>query len=168
MKQTILAATLVLCSSITAFATSPIGVRQADLNEYRFDEAYSLKKENIKRGIVQLDLVNNQVTVTLERAMTCPPRMHCMRMVMAPVVFTAALLDTKIGACNERIYTALTDKTRGDGARVSIEVIDNSKMTCMTFVAVPATEVKVQTLTPRPRELMNHYFSGPALVPGLQ
>lgn len=142
MKNVLIA--FVLAFTAQANARSMIAAEAATLTRLHFAQGSQLAGYDIQGGEIALDYIKSEVTLTLFPSFRChaPEGAMCAQVMPAPVIVTLPLISREVDSCGSVHYLAKKDQRPVDGINQEIEVINNSGNRCLTFVALPPTDVK--------------------------
>jgi hypothetical protein len=144
----------VLVLSMSAFAvhafadesvrSSPRRLNAAITRVVHIDEHLS-HIQRVNGGQITLDLTARQATLTLYQPYFCPVDAICIAMMPAPVKIDLPLISKRRDSCGIVVYTALRDARPVDGILEVLEISDNTRNTCPTFVQLAPTDVSYRT-----------------------
>lgn len=143
MKHVILALAALLVTT-QANARSMYRYLNAEIQHVRLAEGSHLAQLDITGGNVQVDFMNQEVTLKLQPAYNCPESAACALVMPAPVEITLPIINVERTTCGTRIFRAKKDLRPVDGDMKEIIIIDNKGNTCPTLVMLPATEVTLR------------------------
>jgi len=162
MKTAILA--LAFLFTAQASARSMMVHESAHLDQFSFQAGSPLSQVEVDSAIVNVDYLNQEVSVQIQPAMPeCPAGMACIQMMPMPQVISAKLVKVSYNTCNQRIIEAETDQRPVDGILTKITVTDSMPMYCDIFL--PATQVEIELEGSMVPFQEKHYLSGKALTP---
>ena len=141
---TILALTIAVNATATTISSLK---KEAKLTRLQIDNKLNLS--NAVSGKVEISYIaavteKNYIELTIYRAMKCTTRV-CPRVAYPPYVVKVQLIDQAQNDCGVITYSGKTDRRPVDGDLQKIEVKDNTKNHCPTFVALAPTDVVYTT-----------------------
>lgn len=148
--------------AVTAEARSPITFLTGHLERFQLAPAHEERFGRVESGKVEVDLINKKIRVSLY------PRANS-RCMPKPEVVELPLFNVTMDRCNIAHYSARTAETIPGGAIETLDVADNTKNRCPTFVALSPTEVTYvtsQAVYPPRKDVSK--FEGQALFAGRQ
>lgn len=158
--KTLFITLMTVLAAAQAEARTPITYLSAGLERFQIDPAHEERFGRVESGLVEVDLVKKKIRVSLY------PRTNT-RCMPQPEVVELPIFDIKKDSCNIAHYEARTPELFPGGLAETIDVADNTKNRCPTFVALSPTSVSYTTSRAvNPPFHASSHFEGPALVPG--
>ena len=135
MKNIFLAITFLIGAvSIAAeSAKKAQGVLQYKVTEAKYANVHV---QNATRAQLILNYDKLEVSLNIKVAFNCPDGRICAQVMPVPVQIDLPIVAVQTDMCGIRTVTALLDGRPADGMLQQIKIIDPSRMTCRTFVAV--------------------------------
>ena len=137
MKNLFLAITLLI--GAFSIAAEPASAPKAQgVLQYKVTEAKyaSVHVQNATRAELVLNYDKLEVSLNIKVAFHCPDGRICAQVMPVPVQIELPIVGIETDMCGIRTVTAMLDDRPADGELQQIKIIDPSKMTCRTFVAV--------------------------------
>lgn len=135
MKNLFLAITFLIGAVSTAAESTEKaqGVLQYKVTEAKYA---SVHVQNATRAQLVLNYDKSEVSLNIKVAFDCPDGRICAQVMPVPVQVELPIVSVQTDMCGIRTVTAMRDSRPVDGELQQIKIIDPSKMTCRTFVAV--------------------------------
>lgn len=135
MKNLFLTITFLIGAISTAAesAKKAQGVLQYKVTEAKYAFVHV---QNATRAQLILNYDNLEVSLNIKVAFHCPDGRICAQVMPVPIQVELPIIDIETDMCGIRTVTAMLDGRPADGELQQIKIIDPSKMTCRTFVAV--------------------------------
>lgn len=138
--KNILIGLLLIFTGAQANARSLQRSQSASLLTFNFAAGTSLAQADIQSGNIEIDFLDNTVTLRLQPAM--PNCEHiCIQMMPGPIEISLPIVSIESDRCGNIFYTALQDQRPVDGNKETIQVIDHRLNRCPTFAILPPTSV---------------------------
>lgn len=136
-------------AATSAQATSPMRTSFAYL-----DQVYVSENHASLRGASHATILVNhslqKVRLNVFVPINCPAGQACIAVVPAPVQVELPIARAYEDSCGSYHYEAATAQPIPGGTMEHIDVIDNTSNRCLTYVALPATEVLYSTTAAHP------------------
>lgn len=135
MKNLFLAITFLIGAFSTAAESvkKPQGVLQYKITEAKYA---SVPTQNATRAQLILNYDRLEVSLNIKVAFHCPDGRICAQLMPIPVQVDLPIVSVQTDLCGIRTVIALLDDRPEDGMLQQIKIIDPSKTTCRTFIAV--------------------------------
>lgn len=128
-----------------ANATSPMHIDYAALDRMTIDANHTQLVGAIDAD-VRVNHSLQKITLRVTVPSKCPADHACVAVVPPPVVIELDIFRQFEDSCGSYHYEALSPRPVAPGSVVeSLEVTDNTNNRCLTYVALPATEVRYET-----------------------
>ncbi len=128
MKQLLFIATLIFNMNLAiAQDVAPTPIYGANFSEFEVQHEFI---ENTIAGSVRIDLVKQEIEISLQQRRQCPTGMNCIALAPAPTQIKLPIVDIYDDWCGSTTYLAEIDNTPIDGMYEAIEVRDYSTLTC--------------------------------------